>query len=461
VSYLIKLLSAFLGIALCIVGCERKSPGKSKANNQAVYAVSDKSTFLATIADDEKPQSVTPSAGAGMHAPLSASFQPIFSQLGGGVGYSAEKNGKVYVVHNGKPGKNYATIGAIALSPDGSRIAYGALVDGKWCMVIDGMEDAFFNTVKAPVFSPDGKHLAYQAMAGEKWHLVVDGKANAGTKTRVLDHIFSGDSTKIAFIDDVDDKNKGRLVVSDLEFTKQNVIASNVSLMILNEEKTRIAAISISDNKQRVIEFSFDKLDAVRLGLQYDVIKKIAFGTDNVSLAYYAERDGKSFMVLNGREETLPEGMMMEPPVIRSDQKGVGAIIATNKTAYLHHSFDATGQKDKEYDEVANLVYSSDSRFYTYAARKGNDWFAVVNSTEGPVFDRVVTPLISPDGKFLVYRARKDGKRFVVVADSSARTIKTHPIYEQVFDVQFTADGKSVAYGVKDGQKLIWKVERL
>jgi hypothetical protein len=49
----------------------------------------------------------------------------------------------------------------------------------------------------------------------------------------------------------------------------------------------------------------------------------------------------------------------------------------------------------------------------------------------------------------------------VVVADSSARTIKTHPIYEQVFDVQFTADGKSVAYGVKDGQKLIWKVERL
>jgi hypothetical protein len=28
-----------------------------------------------------------------------------------------------------------------------------------------------------------------------------------------------------------------------------------------------------------------------------------------------------------------------------------------------------------------------------------------------------------------------------------------------VFPVQFTADGKSIAYGVKDGRQLAWKVE--
>jgi len=27
--------------------------------------------------------------------------------------------------------------------------------------------------------------------------------------------------------------------------------------------------------------------------------------------------------------------------------------------------------------------------------------------------------------------------------------------------VQFTSDGRSVAYGVKDGRKLLWKVEKL
>lgn len=45
--------------------------------------------------------------------------------------------------------------------------------------------------------------------------------------------------------------------------------------------------------------------------------------------------------------------------------------------------------------------------------------------------------------------------------DTGGKILKTHPAYEQVFDVQFTADGKSVAYGVKDGNKLKWVVEVL
>jgi len=48
-----------------------------------------------------------------------------------------------------------------------------------------------------------------------------------------------------------------------------------------------------------------------------------------------------------------------------------------------------------------------------------------------------------------------------VVADASGKTIRQHPAYEQVLQPVFTADGKSVAYGVKDGQKLIWMVEKL
>jgi WD40 repeat protein len=85
----------------------------------------------------------------------------------------------------------------------------------------------------------------------------------------------------------------------------------------------------------------------------------------------------------------------------------------------------------------------------------------VVNGVEGAAFDRVISPKFSPNGKYLVYRARKDGKRFVVVAKKGGKIIRQHPAYEQVFDVEFTADGKSVAYGVKDGQKLVWQVESL
>jgi hypothetical protein len=166
-------------------------------------------------------------------------------------------------------------------------------------------------------------------------------------------------------------------------------------------------------------------------------------------------------MVLNGREAPLPDEAPAGPPVVRPDNAVVGAILASNNAAFLHQSFLNSGKKGKKYDEAANLVYSRDGRLHAYAARKGGNWFAVVDGKEGPAFDRVVTPVFSPGGKLLVYRARKDGKRFVVVANASGKTIRQHPSYEQVFQPVFTADGKFVAYGVKDGNRLIWKVEGL
>lgn len=476
-KYLAKNLNAQLCVCiiffLSIAGCSRE-PEKPKTPRQSSSDVADKTTLLATIADDEKPQSVTPSSGLGIHSPLSATFQVIFSERGGGVAYIAEKNGKVYVVHNGRAGKQYATVGTVALSSDGRRIAYGAIVDGKWRMVIDGREGRSFNTVKSPVFSPDGQHVAYEAMAGERWHLVVDATQNAGTQTRYAKHEFSADSSKITYVENADDNNKWRLVVSDLLFKKQKIMESSGVLMITNADKTRIAAVSISNSKQRVIEFSFDRPDAVKKGPLYDAIYNLAFGPDGVSLAYDAERAGEHLLIFNDREDRISKRTLVGPPVIRPDLKAVGAIIAknnsasqhvavnsTDNSASLHQSFINDSKKEKDYDEAANLVYSRDGRLHAYAARKGQNWFVVVNGKEGPAFDRVVTPVFSPDGKRLVYRARKDGKRFVVVSDADGKTISQHPAYEQVFQLVFTADGKSVAYGVKDGQKLIWKVEKL
>ena len=113
------------------------------------------------------------------------------------------------------------------------------------------------------------------------------------------------------------------------------------------------------------------------------------------------------------------------------------------------------------YEEAASLTYSKSGN-YVYTARNGKEWFIVVNGMEGPAFDRVIAPLFTPDGKYVVYRARKEGKRFAVVADAaSGKTVRQHPSYEQVSDVLFSTDGKSVEYGVKDGNRLLWKIEAL
>ncbi len=67
-----------------------------------------------------------------------------------------------------------------------------------------------------------------------------------------------------------------------------------------------------------------------------------------------------------------------------------------------------------------------------------------------------------PGSREVSYLSCAEGQqRFVVVADANGKVIRQHPSYEQVFPVVFTADGKSVAHGVKDGNKLIWKVEKL
>lgn len=208
-----------------------------------------------------------------------------------------------------------------------------------------------------------------------------------------------------------------------------------------------------------MIDFSFAKPDIVHESPLYEVIERLVVGDDGESVSYCALKGGKRLLVLNDREESLPKGLLPELPVIRPDKKGVGLLLGSEKKISLHQSFYNVSEKGKKYDEAASLTYSKDGRFYAYAARNGENWFVVVNGKEGPAFDKVVAPLFSPDDKFLVYRARKDGKRFV--ADTNGKTIKQHPAYEQVFDVHFTPDGSSVAYGVKDGNQLILKEVKL
>ncbi|WP_243371776.1 hypothetical protein [Geotalea sp. SG265] len=444
-------------LALSTTGCRESHFSSPK---QRLYSVVDKPAVLATVMPDDKP--VVQSSGLAYHAPKEARLEYTFSDLGGGVFYTTQKAGMSHVVHNGMAGKPYKALGEVKLSPDGKHVAYGALVGNMWRMVVDGVEGMDFNTVKAPIFSPDSHHLVYQAMKGEKWYLVLDSRQNSGTMKRYLRPVFSGDSLKIAYVDDVDDAYRGRLLVSDIGFEHAKVLEpGGVSFLATNDDNTRVVTTLLTNGKQQVIDFSFAKPADIRKGPLYDSVQNISFGPDGVSLVYMAERGGKKLIVLNNREEPFPDGALVEGPLLRPDLKGAGAIISNHDRSYLWQFSAESGKVGNEYDELSSLSYSKDGKEYVCAARRGSAWFIVVNGKEGPSFDRVVSPKISPDGKYIVYRARKDMKRFVVVADISGKTIRIHPSYEQVFDVQFTLDGRSVAYGVKDGQQLAWKVEPL
>lgn len=402
-----------------------------------------------------QPGGALPSGGA-----AAGPAEIVFSELPGGVAQVVEKGGRFLVVHNGRAGRAYAAVGEPVLSRDGRRCAHGALVDGKWRMVVDGREGRVWDTVRAPVFSADGAHLAYQAMDGEVWRLVVDGKANAGTRTRFLEHAFVAGASRIAFVDDVDDRERGRLVVSDLGFGHPVVVASGVSAMLVSPDGARLAAVAASEGRQRVLTLSPAQPDRVARGAPADEVFGLGFGPDGAAVTYVAQRFGQYVVVLEDREVAAGPVRFFAPPVVIPGGKGVGALVVSQAgSVLLQEYFGDRTPREPSYDEADDLVYDGSGRSRAYAARRGERWHAVVDGKEGPPFDRVIGPVFSPDGRHLAYRARSGGARFVVVADLQGGGLSVHGAHEQVFPVRFTDEGRSVAYGVKGAAGFGWVVE--
>ncbi|MBI5847158.1 MAG: PD40 domain-containing protein [Nitrospirae bacterium] len=428
--------------------------------------VSATTTLLATIAANEETGSAEDPLAR--HATSEAEKKTAemlieMNQYGKGVAYISQHGNLVGVVHNGKRGKLYKELepSSLTLSPDGQRVAYSAKVEDKWFVVVDGKEHGPFDDKGPPVFSPDSRHIAYEGQIGSTWHMFIDDKKGPGVPVSFQDKAtFSGDSSRLLAVENV--AGGIALNVTDLSFNRLGARKVRGVPVAVNPEKTRIAAVDIINNKQRVIEFSFSRPDIVKEGPLYDGVDNLAFNNDGTALTYMAGKGTDFYIVLNGKEELLPKGQFAPLlPVIRPDKKGVGLFIHGRDGAYLHQAFYNDGTAKNLYKEGADLTYSKDGSRHAYVAIKNERFLIVVNGKEGPVFDRVTLPKFSPDGKYLVYRARQKNKRFVVVADADGTILRQHPGYERVFETVFTPDGKSVGYGVKDGRKLIWKAEKL
>lgn len=446
------IMSTGLFCGLLLTGCNRDQSDVS-IHKPSLNAVLSKETILATIPDQ-------PSVGKDVSQGTVS--EPQFSELGGGVAYTLEKDSLTQVVHNGVSGKKYTEVLYVRMSRDGKRIAYGSRTNTKWRMVVDGQEGRFFDEIGTPIFSPDGKHILYDAKLGEKWYLVIDGKMNKEACFAYFDKLFSKDSTRIyGFENSAPDNNLARVVVMDLHFKQLSILNTPGFGVKFNKDKTRFATVYENNKHKRVAVVSLSEPAIISEGQSFDEISRMAFGSDGVTLAYVGEKKGKLYLVVNDKEELLIEGVpTMLPPVPRPGSNSAALAITGKQGTSIHFAFNKSA-KQKWYEEAAFPSFDASGRLYAYCARNGKKMFFVVNGKESPTFDKVLAPLFSPEGSRVVARVRKDGKRFVIVMDQDARIVHQHPPYDMVYDISFTSDGNSVAYGVKDGNKLIWKVEKL
>lgn len=460
-----------LVLLIALPGCDARKDNSSNKDlsvgSKLMYQKSGELPFmsetriLATIDAQDRPAGTFQGHKGGTGQPTggASAFQLVFGDRGNAVAYKVERGGKQYAVINGAAGKPFNTVESMVFSPDGRKFAYTGMDEQNiWHLVSDARADIMFNHIGEPVFSPDSRHIAFQASANEDWYIVVDNKQNMGGKNSYSQPVFSADSSKLAYIEYSDDSSM-KLYVSDLEFNIIRIIDRVTSPLARSRDGRKIAVVVNHNGKQKVVTMSFDRPDVISEGVSYDSVDTLVFSSDGESLAYIAAKGNDRYLVFDGRETPL-SAASVKTLLINPDGKSVGAVLVEKSGAVFRQYFQGS-ISEKRYDEVDVPVYSKDGTQHAYVARRGKSWFVVVNGAEGALFDKVVSPGFSPDGNRFVYRARKDGKRFVVVTDSKGQTLRQHPPYEQVLPPVFNPDGQSVAYGVKDGDRLKWVVEKL
>jgi Tol biopolymer transport system component len=384
----------------------------------------------------------------------------VFSPDGRRVAYSAKKDGKFIVVFDNKAGKPYAGVADLAFGPDSRTFAYRAVdAEGRMCMVVDGREGRWSENMGKPAFSPDGRTVGYEAMREEKYVIVVGDKESPAFDMPYAPPLFNKDSTRIAYIEQHYDKMKNNVVIGNADMTelKKGKDYDLLTNIMLSQDRSVIAYVAKKNGKKIVVTIDFIKKELEeREGPLYDEVVGPALAPDGKHTAYIAKRSSKMFLVRDGVEHPYPaDGAAMQPLFSQDGSRIVSVgILGTQMSVILD------GKTGPMYEEIGRPAFSPDGALIAYPARKDKLWFIVVNGKEGPAaYDMIVTPQFSPDGLRVVYRARKGGKRFIVTADRDGRTVREQPPYEMVWQPAFTNGKRSIAYGVKSGRELWWKVE--
>lgn len=434
-------------------GCENRRTGTNP-----------ETTFTMTTAVSERPgilETLDPKLLASPAAADTDGLISYFNEAGTGAACIVKTGPATHrVLHNRQSFGDYAGVESLTLSPDGRRIAFVIPENGRLRMVVDGTMGMPFDQIGTPVFTPDSRHLAYKAKSGELWRLVVDGKQAEARYLVYGEPRMSRGLSGIVVMEKSSEQGPFAIVAYAPDLKRTVIKEIQARDVYFDQDVSTAAAVAVSGAKKKMVVFSLKSQGPVSEGAEFDDIMQPVFDASGRSLAYVGQNGADRFLVLDGKLHPMSGANLGELPVISPDRKSLGAVLVTSKV-FFRQMFGPKTSDGKKYDAINELAYAPDGRHHVYAAENNGRCFVVVNGREGPPFDRVVSPRFSPDGRFLTYRARRDGKRFLVVADPDGRTIRQHQAFDMVFEQTYTADGKYVAYGVKDGNTLAWRVEKL
>lgn len=376
----------------------------------------------------------------------------VFSPDGRSVAYAAERDRrKEAVVVNNTRQPEYDWVYGPTFSPDGKKVAYVAVKEidwkrwldpntpnfergGKWFVVDNGREIGPYDNAELVSYSPDGGRTAFGAMSGNKWFIVAGEKAG-----------------------------------EQFDWVGVPVFSSTGQIAYLAQLGKRWLVVKETQK-----------------GPNYDGVSNPVWSRDGERLAYAAKK-GSKWRVVTDNTITIGEFEAVQYLQFRGD--GTPAFVGYRKS----RAFVVVGSKEFEAGEdVMSLCFSEDGGTMAYESKVKGSWYIVSGPKKTGPFKNFVGIAISPDGKRVAYssydgvwrfvlddatvhqssdmasgvRFSKDGAHvaYVLLGDedkSPGIDGKEVGRFDDVKSPVFSPDGKKVAFGVRAGNELWWKVVML
>lgn len=423
---------------------------QSRGNTPVVEAFNKQPTLLATIPAGYEAGEIT------------------FSDNGFQVAVVLQKDGKMAMSINSVMSPMYEGVRAPFFHAGSKQYAFVASKDGKQCVVFNGKEGALYDSVRNPLITAEGR-IVYAAKRGEKWFIVSGDKVSQALDTTDPLLFVSPDGKRIAFVEQNSSTQKMNLCVcsSTLKDYARGREYDELKDIGNNPSGSHLMYRVVKNGKKAVVSFDFRQPGvAEKESAWYEKIGNFAMSNNGEHIAYFGQRNGKHYLVTGKNEWPCIDYAMLFDIAV-SDKGNVLYTGAIKQSIIL--SLDGKVLTDRR-ESIDYLTFSDDSTHSLFVTgpcpliptEKPVEFaYMVIDGHESKKYDKVVSPRFAPDNTHIVFRARAEGKRFVVVADNKGEILQEQPPYEAVWDLKFSPDGKYVGYGVRSGQELWWKVEKI
>lgn len=386
--------------------------------------------------------------------------ETAFSADGRSVAIAAKADGSFVVLRNAKNLGSYDAVRDLQFMEGGSsELAFIAKKGDKEFVVANGVEGELFDAINSIQYVAKSP-IVYTGQRVEKMQVVAGSKLSVPFDAITTTPLVSFDGRKTVYAEYLAAPQKSRLQFcnSDLTGCSSGSQYDAISAFRVDATRSRFAFIATRDGKRSVVDVDFRQKNLSEQDTGwFDDVTSFNLSANGKHLAFVARRGTGTILVKDGKELPIDRFDNSFDFNVANDGKVIYVAMAGNKV----RCFVDGKQVGIQYDAVESPALSPDGVHSLFVVKEGEKHFIVVDGLAGPRFDMVVTPRFSPDGSRIVYRTRDKGERFVVVADLQGRTLREHPHYEAVWEVNFAPDGKSVGYGVKSGQQYRWQVEKL